>query len=236
MISVCIATYNGSKYIKEQLSSILSQLGKDDEVVISDDSSTDNTIEIIASFYDQRIKIYPNQHFKSPIYNFEKALKMAKGDYIFLSDQDDVWESNKVEVMMTHLLGNTLVISDCCIIDANMQVIRDSFYYNKTRHKGVISNIIHNNFLGCCMAFRKELLDLALPFPKDMAMHDIWLGICASAFYSVVFIPDKLIKYRRHGENASCTGEKSHLKWSYRIVYRWHFLKELIKRKLSCFQ
>lgn len=231
MISVCIATYNGSKYIKEQLESILSQLGEDDEVVVSDDSSTDSTIEVIGTFCDPRIKVCPCQHFKSPVYNFENALKMAKGDYIFLSDQDDVWEPNKVEVMMRHLQGSTLVTSDCSIVDADMQVIRASFCFDKPRPKGVISNLLHNNFLGCCMAFRKELLDRALPFPADLAMHDIWLGICASAFYSVEFIPDKLIKYRRHGDNASCTGEKSHLSWSYRITYRCHFLKELLKRK-----
>ena len=185
---------------------------------------------MIETFCDQRIKIYSNQHFKSPAYNFENALKMAKGDYIFLSDQDDVWEANKVETMMKYLNDNTLVTSDCSIVDTDMRVIRDSFFGYERRHKGVISNIVHNNFLGCCMAFRKELLDLALPFPKDVAMHDIWLGICASTFHSVEFIPDKLIKYRRHSENASCTSEKSNLKYSYRIIYRIRLMVALAKR------
>lgn len=233
MISVCIATYNGGKYIKEQLDSILPQLGGGDEVIVSDDSSTDNTVEAIEAFGDRRIKIYACQRFKSPVYNFENALKMAKGDYIFLSDQDDVWEPGKVEVIMKHLQGSTLVVSDCRVVDAGMRVVRDSFCHGKARPKGVIANLVSNNFLGCCMAFRKELLNKALPFPRNLAMHDIWLGICASAFYSVEFIPDKLIRYRRHGDNASCSGEKSHLKWSYRIAYRWHFLIELLKRKFS---
>ena len=90
MISVCMATYNGEKYIEEQLKSILSQLGENDEVIVSDDSSTDNTLAIVESFNDVRIKIFPNNKFHSPIFNFENALKQATGDYIFLSDQDDV--------------------------------------------------------------------------------------------------------------------------------------------------
>ena len=83
MISVCIATYYGGKYIKEQLDSILFQLGKDDEVIISDDSSTDDTLSILESYHDERIVILTNQKFHSPVYNFENALKSAKGDFIF---------------------------------------------------------------------------------------------------------------------------------------------------------
>lgn len=233
MISVCIATYNGERYLKEQLNSILYQLADNDEVIISDDSSTDATLDIINSYQDSRIKLLPYQKFHSPIFNFEYALKCAKGDYIFLSDQDDVWEDNKVEVMMRALQRSHLVVSDCCVVDANLQVICRSFCNNKSRSKGIISNIIRNNFLGCCMAFRKEVLDKALPFPPSIAMHDIWLGLCASCFYSVEFIPDKLIKYRRHGNNASPTGEKSNLKISYRIKYRLQFIIALIKRYLG---
>ena len=105
MISVCIATYNGGKFLGEQLQSILCQLGKDDEVIISDDGSTDNTYLLVMSIQDNRIKFYKHKsdsfllpHEKATL-NFENALKYAKGDYIFLSDQDDVWVENKVEVM-----------------------------------------------------------------------------------------------------------------------------------------
>lgn len=230
MISVCIATYNGEKYIKKQLDSILPQLGTEDEIIISDDSSTDNTLDILYSYVDSRIKIYSNQHFHSPIFNFEYTLIHAKGDYIFLSDQDDVWESNKVQVMLNALKRAALVVSDCTVVDKNMKVIKKTFFRDKIRKKGVINNIISNNYLGCCMAFRREVLCKALPFPKSIAMHDIWLGLCASAFYSVEFIPDKLIKYRRHGENASPTGEKSNLKILYRIIYRIQFVVALVER------
>lgn len=230
MISVCIATYNGENFIREQLDSILLQLNADDELIISDDSSTDNTLDIIQSYQDKRIKLFPNQTFHSPISNFENALKQAKGDFIFLSDQDDIWEANKLEVMISHLSQYSLVVSNCSIVDKNGRIIREAYFNDKTSKTGVFRNIVHNNYLGCCMAFRKEVLDVALPFPAKIAMHDIWLGLCASFFFSTIFIPDKLIRYRRHGNNASVTAEESNLSWSYRIKYRLYFLYHLIKR------
>jgi glycosyltransferase involved in cell wall biosynthesis len=122
-ISVCMATRNGEKYIKQQLSSILKQLSKNDEVIISDDSSTDNTIDIIKSFEDKRIKIYANNKFYSPVYNFENALLRSTGDIIFLSDQDDIWEDKKIRVMYELLKRYDLVVSDCTIIDRKGKVL-----------------------------------------------------------------------------------------------------------------
>ena len=196
MISVCIATYNGSKYIKEQIDSILPQLDECDEIIVSDDSSTDNTLSILKSYHDRRIIIFTNQKFNSPIYNFENALKHAKGDIIFLSDQDDIWEFNKVQVMISFLQKKSLVVSDCYIINQDKNVICDSLFNGKVPNAGVFINILRNHYIGCCMAFRREILNAALPFPSSLAMHDIWLGLCASAFYSAVFIPNRLIKYR----------------------------------------
>ena len=230
MISVCLATYNGEKYLKDQMDSILSQLGDEDEIIISDDSSTDSTLDIITSYQDRRIKLLPNQTFHSPIYNFENALKHAKGDFLFLSGQDDVWEANKIKVMLSHLSRYSLVVSNCSIVDKDGNLIREAYFNGGMPKTGVFRNIVHNNYLGCCMAFRREILDVALPFPTQIAMHDIWLGLCASAFFSTTFIPDKLIRYRRHGNNASATAEMSNLAWLYRIRYRLYFLFQLIKR------
>ena len=112
MISVCIATYNGGAFIKRQLYSILPQLGENDEVVIADDGSTDDTLPIIESLNDKRIKIIEGPHRHSPIWNFEKALKAAKGDYIFLSDQDDEWMPNKVKVTLPYLKTADCIVSD----------------------------------------------------------------------------------------------------------------------------
>lgn len=232
MISVCIATYNGENYIKEQLDSILIQLNNCDEIIISDDSSTDKTLDIIKSYNDKRIKIFSNNTFHSPIQNFENALKQAQGDYIFLSDQDDVWLSNKVKRTIEELKKYSLVVSDCYIVDKNCNIIKESFF-KKHPSSSIIKNIIKNNYLGCCMAFRREVLTKALPFPKHIAMHDIWLGLCGSLFYNTAFIPDKLIMYRRHGKNASPTAEKSKYSLKYKISYRTNIIIYLIKRFLK---
>lgn len=232
-LSVCIATYNGEEYIKEQLESILMQIDTLDEIIISDDSSSDNTLNIIKSINDKRIKIYPNNKFHSPIFNFENALKKANGDYIFLCDQDDVWLPNKVKIMKSYLKNYDMVVSDCIIVDKNLNQISESFYKKFPPQKGFLQNLIKNHYLGCCMAFKKEILNKALPFPPHIAMHDIWLGLCAEAFFKSTFIEDKLIKYRRHNNNASSTSEKSRLSFKKQILYRLYFLRQIITRILK---
>src|SRR6266702_1070934 len=106
-ISVCMATHNGARYIRQQLETILFQLGPDDEVVVSDDSSTDETIAIIKSFADQRIRLFENNTFYSSIFNFENALRRATGDIIVLSDQDDIWLDNKIATIRSRFLPQT---------------------------------------------------------------------------------------------------------------------------------
>ena len=112
MISVCMATFNGEKYIKEQIQSILNQLSLDDEVIISDDGSSDKTLEVINHINDKRIKVFTNTHKHGFTHNFENALNHANGEYIFLSDQDDIWAEEKVNKVMESLIYNDLVIHD----------------------------------------------------------------------------------------------------------------------------
>lgn len=113
MISVCIATYNGAATLHEQLSSILSQLSPDDEVIVSDDGSTDATLDVVRAFDNPIIHIVPGPQTGSPIDNFEHALRQARGEYIFLSDQDDVWLEGKVQRMLAALKGG----ADCVVSD-----------------------------------------------------------------------------------------------------------------------
>lgn len=230
MISVCMPTYNGEKFIRSQLESILFQLEHDDEIVISDDSSTDKTVEIIKSFNDSRIHLLENNSFHSPIYNLENALKQAKGDYIFLSDQDDEWITGKVQICMEELKKNDLVIHNANVVDANGDEITDSFFKINHTRSGKIYNLLKNGYLGCCMCFSKKLLNSLLPFPKNLPMHDIYIGNYA-AFngYKVKFIKNKLIHYRRHGCNASITSEKSHRKILLRLSERLFVLRKVKK-------
>lgn len=210
MISVCIPTYNGGKFIRLQLESILSQLSNEDEVIISDDSSSDNTLEIIDSFNDRRIKVFANNSFHSPIYNLENALKQARGDYIFLSDQDDEWKENKVAVVMKHLKKCKLIVHDAQVVDGEGNLLFESFFELNHTKSSKVYNLLKNGYVGCCMAFNRHVLESCLPFPKNLPMHDLWIGnVAAFKCGKVQFIQDKLISYRRHGNNASITGEKS---------------------------
>lgn len=231
MISVCIATYNGSRYIHEQLNSILPQLSPDDEVIVSDDGSTDSTLEKIAALNNPIVRVIHNTGRHSPIYNFENALRHAQGDYIFLCDQDDVWADNKVQVMMQALQHSCCIVSDCAITDASLQVVSPSFYEVVRKHEGKWYNLlIRNCYLGCCMAFRRELLTQALPFPDNIPMHDIWLGNVAAFYYSISFLPQVLMKYRRHGSNVSSTSSPSVSTLWQKFRYRWSIAWNLLLR------
>ena len=231
MISVCMATYNGAEYIQEQLQSILSQIGPEDEIVISDDGSTDATLAVIKSIGSPCIRIVQGPRMKSPSKNFEHALAQAKGDIIFLCDQDDVWQPNKVAVMLQALKTAACVVSDCRVVDAQLNVMDPSFYQVVRKHEGRWYNLlVRNCYLGCCMAMRREVLDKALPFPKTVPMHDIWLGNVAAFYYSLRFIPDILMAYRRHGKNASTTSDPSASSLRQKLAYRYQIVAGLLSR------
>lgn len=223
-----MATYNGEKYIKDQLDSILLQLRENDEIIISDDGSSDTTIEIVKSYADTRIKVFHNS-FKNLILNFEFALKQAKGDYVFLSDQDDIWLPNKVEVTLECLIRHDIVVSNCKVVNQDLEIINESFFELNNSRQGLISNLIKNSYLGCCLAFRKGILIKALPFPKAIPMHDIWLGFVSELFYNVKFIEEPLMLYRRHGANESPTGEGSPFSIYEKFLFRYNIVKNISK-------
>ena len=228
MISVCVATYNGEKFIREQIYSILCQLSSDDEIIVSDDGSTDGTIVIINCIGDKRIRIIEGPRKHSPTFNFENALKEAKGDYIFLADQDDVWKTNKVEVCMKWLQKYDCVVSDAEVTDSNLNPLYPSLYAIMQVRQGHIYNTVwKNGYTGCCMAFRRNILEASLPFPKDIPMHDIWIGNVAAYKYNVKFIPDKLILFRRHKETISCNGKGSKYSIWQQMKFRWSIIKNI---------
>lgn len=211
-ISVCIASYNGERFIEEQLQSILSQLGDNDEVIISDDSSTDGTIDIIKQLNNPKIRLLENQTFRSPTLNFENALQYAKGEYIFLSDQDDIWGTGKVQKVLDALQNADLVINNCNFINENGTILNNSYFHIYHSGPGVLKNFIKSTYLGNCMAFNRRILRKVLPFPKQVIaiskysmFHDGWIGLMADIHYRVKFIPDVLSSFRRHGNNISPT-------------------------------
>lgn len=228
MISVCLTTYNGEKYIKEQLNSILIQLSEGDEIIISDDGSTDNSIAILESYNDSRIKIYLN-NFKSVVRNFEFVICQSKGDLIFLSDQDDIWDRSKIKEYLSVFSKDdktTLVISDLQLIDKDGNFIQREFYRKKFTSK-LSTNLIQNNFIGCSIAFRKEVKNYVLPFPKSLAMHDWWIGSCSIIFGKVEFIDKKLLYYRRHDDNFTREGGAKLLT---KLIWRVNLIIHLVYR------
>ena len=231
MISVCIATYNGEKYICQQIASIISQIGEEDEVIVSDDGSTDSTLDIIRSFGDKRIKIItgPKQH--SPILNFQHALQAAQGEYIFLADQDDVWKPQKVETCMAWLEQYCCVVSDAEVTDNRLQLLHPSLFALMKIKPGRLYNMVwRNGYTGCCMAFRRCVLTASLPFPENIPMHDIWIGNVAAYRYNVKFIGDRLIFFRRHNKSLSCNGKGSRFSLWQKIMFRVNTIQNIIRR------
>lgn len=234
MVSVCIACYNGTKYIREQIESILPQLSFNDEIVISDDGSRDNTISIIKSFQDKRIKVLFNDTNHGFVHNFENALENSKGDIIFLSDQDDIWKPNKVQVVLKSLNKYDLVVHDADLIDGNGKCLGINYYSVMHCHTGFMANLWKTRWLGCCMAFKREVLDYCLPFPEKIVAHDYWIGMLGMTKFKYHFMDDILISYRRHGGNASPSGEKSNNSLFYKVITkRWYLLVSLVKKKVN---
>ncbi len=209
-ISVALAAYKGEQYISEQLESILSQLGEDDEVIVSDDypeGKTKDTVLTLAS-EDKRIR-YIEGKGNGVVKNFENALTHCTGDVIFLSDQDDVWMPDKVECVMKEInRGAELVLHDASVTDALLNIKDESYFSVHGSDLSFFGNLMRNTFVGCCMAFTKELMLETLPFPEGLPMHDWWIALVAlKKKRKTVLLRKPLILWRRHGENV--TGGKT---------------------------
>ena len=228
--SVAMATYNGEKYLREQLESIICNLSDEDEIVISDDGSADGTCKIITEYQlrDSRVRFVKGMG-KGVIANFENAIMHATGEYIFLCDQDDVWEENKIEKVLDCFLKQDcqVVVHDADVWDENEDVIIPSFINYRGSKSGAINNIIKNSYIGCCMAFRRELLEYILTIPKNIEMHDQWIGVIGDIKGKTYFFDEVLLHYRRHGDNVSSF---RHYPIKKMVCKRIVFVCELIKR------
>jgi glycosyltransferase involved in cell wall biosynthesis len=214
-----MCTYNGSRYLREQLTSILGQTHKIDEIVICDDNSSDDTPAIIEAFRQQYpgiITFHRNVQNIGAIRNFENAISLCQNEIIFLSDQDDIWRNDKVEIMVNAFLENKdalLIFSNAAIIDSEGNatnkvlwstlnppfdnITRNKWRNNRLAFEDLLLN--ENKVTGATVAFRSKLKKYTLPFvmPKEY-WHDCWLALHASILEGLFFIDSDLIKYRLH--------------------------------------
>lgn len=236
MVSVCMASYNGEKYILDQINSILPQLEDNDELIISDDGSTDRTREIISSINDPRLKFFENTGTHGVANNFQNALLKSSGDIIFFSDQDDVWLPGKIQELKSFLSDNNydIVTGSCALTDANLNIIEENYYADKSPlDKSAVGNFIKDLWLGCCMAFRRDIFDQILPFPPHVAAHDLWIAIYGQLKLKCGYYPKVLQLYRRHDNTVSNAGTKSQNSLAYKLSYRAYLAKHLMIRLLK---
>ncbi len=234
VISVAMAAYNGERFIAEQLASILAQLRAGDEVIVVDDASTDRTLDVVASFQDSRVRVLRNQRNAGVFSTFERALLATRGEFVFLSDQDDVWLPGKVVEFMARFERDPevmLVLSDAQVIDVAGRVVAPSFMALRGGFRGsFVSTLVRNRYLGCTMALRRALLSTVLPIPRDVPMHDMWFGSLAALEARVDFIDRPLMQYRRHGTNVS---PSRHQRADQMLRWRWSLLRNVIRRRGS---
>jgi len=209
VISVCLASYNGLPYIEEQLASVVMQLGADDELVVSDDGSTDGTWESVSRLAacDPRVRATRRGGRPDVVANFAAVFAAARGDVVLPCDQDDVWLPGRVahfrEAFGRHP-ALLLLQTDAALVDRGGAVTAPSFFALRRSGPGFFRNFTRNSFQGCSLGFRRTLLDLALPFPRAIPMHDVWLGLLAGLACprdGVSFDAVVLTRHRRHGEN-----------------------------------
>ena len=218
-VSVALAVFNGAEFLPQQLESLVANLRPGDEIVAVDDVSTDNSVAILESCPWPELRIIRHDKNKGVFGTFETALKAAQHDIIFLCDQDDVWLRGKRDAFVNEFEADAdckAVVSDVEIIDGKGTVLLESFMATRDGFKGdPFSTFSRNRFLGCAMAIHRSIIDLSLPVPRVVPMHDMWFGIMAGLSGNVRYIDKVLMQYRRHGSNTSIgrTGNALQIIW-----------------------
>ena len=214
MISIVMATYNGARYVGEQIESILSQTYHDFELVICDDCSTDNTLNILYQYAekDQRIRIIRNQHNLGFRDNFQHAIQCcAKTEYVALCDQDDIWTEDHLQHLVDIIGDKSLACANSIITDQNLKptgstLSQQQSFDNLPCDEMLKSQTIllwRNPHQGSTMLVRRSLLDRALPFPEGVSFHDSWLAVLSCFAGGMVYSSHAISLYRMHGNNVS---------------------------------
>lgn len=231
-VSVCLATYNGAAFVAEQIRSILDQLGTDDEIVVVDDGSKDQTLDIIRSFGDPRIRIFPNEQNIGVNGAFGRAIGLATKDILFLSDQDDIWTAGRKDVMLKAFADPRVdvVAGNYRLIDRNGDsvpgTLAPDLRSDESRSRWVNLRRIFlgkQNYYGCAMAFRASIRHAILPYPAGIECHDIWIGMLGVMADSMTHIDTPVLLHRVHGNNASIIRRPILKKLASRVALSYHF-------------
>jgi glycosyltransferase involved in cell wall biosynthesis len=237
-ISVVMAVYNGRKFLSEQVQSIQSQLKGDDELIIVDDASTDGSVASLEALPMQNVRLFTNPRNTGVLQTFERGLALANHRIVFLSDQDDIWLPGKRAAFVEAFERDSnvsLVISDAEVINEDGKVIAASFMANRGGFDGsLLGTLYRSRYLGCAMAVRRGLLEIALPIPRSVPLHDMWLGVIGTTTGRVVYLPTPYLRHRRHGNNLSPDRSSSLvrlLRW--RGTLLWLLVYRLVSLRLG---
>lgn len=246
-----MATYNGEKFLCEQLDSLFNQNRQFDELIVCDDCSSDGTLGILEEYAakDSRIKIFRNERNLGFLKNFEKALSLTTGDYIALSDQDDIWLPNHIEILLNNIGDNWLAVGDNVIIGEDSRAgMRGSYLthfdnFEKSDAELLKFAVLYTNpFQGASMMAKRDFIDFALPFPRGTKFHDTYFAIAALTLGKFKFIPEVITQYRFHGGNVTANQHRrpilrsiiKHLIKGHRGYGREIILDDLEKKLTMC--
>lgn len=219
-VDILLATYNGEKYLREQIDSILNQTHTEFRLLISDDGSTDLTKTILEEYKnkDSRIEIFFQENNLGVVKNFEFLLGKVESKYYMFSDQDDIWKETKIEKSLNRIEeGFDLVYSDLEVVDENLNVTYSSYWklkgiYNKIKKYNNFESLYLNNFItGCTIISKKELINSFMPLPNTskFVLHDYWISLIISQNGKIAYVEEPLIKYRQHKNNKVGSKKKS---------------------------
>ena len=212
-IDILMATYNGEKYLKEQIDSILNQTHKDFRLLISDDCSQDATRQILQEYVekDNRVVVFLQTKNLGVVLNFEYLMKKVENEYFMFSDQDDIWQKDKIEKSLDQMLktNSDLVYSDLKVVNQELDVLHKSYWKLKGFEKKVkkyndFKSLYLNNFVtGCTMLVKSKWMEKILPLPhkSNYILHDYWTALVVSKFGKMTYLAQPLVKYRQHFDN-----------------------------------
>jgi len=203
--SVVLATCQGERFIGEQLDSIVSQLSPTDEIILSDDASSDGTLNAVRQRGDARIRILANRERVGYIRNFQRAIDQVRGEYVFFADQDDVWLPGKVDSICSALRKRPFAASDAIVVNEKLEQLHQSYFeLREARAFSWPAIFLRPRIIGATMSCRKDYLQTLLPLPSQIP-HDFWLTLNAAWDESLEIIHTPLILYRRHAAALSPT-------------------------------